>query len=305
METTLEKPTSNNFIVALSSTIALAAAMSVVGTVTLGLRRNGWDDFRRWFSWSNNHLYQQRRKNQEYLLHQLLKRCLEYLNRGEEENLVQLRMDNDSLQILIQQRPEDISIVGIAAGHSHLVLRLRNQLDSIPSFSYVAVDLEYQVEKMEVWLEEEDFSSTTFCFVADASGGLGIDILNTLLSSQPAKNDCLVLNQPLWIYTLAIYVQQNFHLLIHKNEEKILQLICFLVRLEERRVRKDIGSAQTLIIFLPTQSTTAPLLHLFYKAFPSHRHLFIYNGACASTAYSLNQRKIMSPNNGMFPSLRI
>jgi hypothetical protein len=208
-------------------------------------------------------------------------------------------MDDKSLQTLIRQSPEDIYIVGIAADHAHLLIRLRNPhpLDSIPSSSYyVAIDLQQQLGKMEAWLEEEDFSSTTLCFVADASGGLGIDILNTILSSQTANNDCLVLNQPLWIYTLAIYIHQNPHFLTNKNEDKIVKLISFLARLEERRLRKDIGSAQTLIIFLPTQSTTAPLLHLLHKTFPSHRHLFVYNGACASTAYALNQRKITSGN---------
>jgi hypothetical protein len=298
MEPTMENLTSNKI---LSGTIVLAAAISVVGTATLGLTSHGWDDVRRRLSWSTNHLYQQRRKHQEYLLQQLLKRCLGHLGLPEGENLAQLRIDDKSLQTLIRKNPGDISIVGIAADHSHLLITLRNPhpLDAIPSSSYltVAMDLEQQLGKMEAWLEEEDFSSTTLCFVADASGGLGIDILNTLLSSETAKSDCLVLNQPLWIYTLAIYIQQNPHLITNTNEEKVVKLICFLARLEERRLRKDIGSAQTLIIFLPTQSTTAPLLHLLHKAFPSHRHVFIYNGACASTAYARNQRKIMSCNS--------
>jgi hypothetical protein len=297
----ISAPTTNSkFLVVLSSTtIALAAAAGT--TVLLAFTTNStsgssssshnlWDEIRRRILWSASQLYLQRRNEQESLLRQLMNRCIP----NPDENST-ITKDDNSLQCLLQRHPEDISILGITADPSYLLLSMKP-----PDSSYIAVDLKQQVGKMVAWLEEEDFTSTTFCFVTDASGGLGIDILHTALSTHSAKSDCYLLNQPLWIYTLAMYVQQHRNVNDRQQEELLVQLISFLFRLEERSVRKDIGPSQTLIILLPTQSTTAPLLPLLYKAFPSHRHVFVYNGACASVATAITKQKQLSCNNGKF-----
>ena len=121
---------------------------------------------------------------------------------------------------------------------------------------------------------QAEMSSTTLCFVADASAGLGLDILESVMETV-IKHDSKValLRQPSWMLAFS-------HYLDHVPPDKASQLLFASTRLQAWKFRH----AQTLVLTLPTQSVTAPLLPLLQTVFSSERHVFVYQGARASVA---------------------
>lgn len=127
---------------------------------------------------------------------------------------------------------------------------------------------------------ESRLTSTAFCFVADASGGLSTRMLNGIISK--AKIDLAVVMQPLWMTSLAILIQKRLFL----QQSRLKKIMFALCRLEAWRVRKEVGTNRTVLFFLPGQSFTPQLLPLIQSTFPCERHVFAYDGCFSSVTRS-------------------
>uniref|UniRef100_A0A6V2E689 Transmembrane protein n=2 Tax=Ditylum brightwellii TaxID=49249 RepID=A0A6V2E689_9STRA len=128
---------------------------------------------------------------------------------------------------------------------------------------------------------EKKLTSTALCFVADASSGLGAEVLGKVLSECGAG--LALVREPAWMVTVAYMIQKN---VISKSKmERVLFALC---RLDANRVRDDVGASRTVVFTLPGQSCTPPLLPLLQKAFPCERHVFAYDTCAESLCRGLN-----------------
>jgi hypothetical protein len=132
---------------------------------------------------------------------------------------------------------------------------------------------------------EDQLTTITLCFVADASSGKASKLLELLVKE--SKTGVAVLAEPLWMTTLASLVDQR--LLAKPKVEQILFGLC---RLEAWRLRDEAKESRTVLITLPGQATTPILLPLVQKAFADDRHVFCYDGCVASV-----ERGIVSQRN--------
>jgi hypothetical protein len=134
---------------------------------------------------------------------------------------------------------------------------------------------------------DEQLTSTTLCFVADASSGKATNLLEQLVHE--SKTGVAVISEPLWMATLARLVDQ--HLIASRSKmEKILFGLC---RLEAWSVRDQTKSSKTVMITLPGQATTPILLPLLQTVFPEERHVFAYDGCVASVERGIWARRNM------------
>jgi hypothetical protein len=122
---------------------------------------------------------------------------------------------------------------------------------------------------------EDRLSSTTLCFIADASSGWGPHILCTVL--EQSKAGVALIRQPLWMALLSQIVEKR--VISTTNLQKIVFGLC---RLHAWRVRDQVGTARTVIFTLPGQACTPTLAPLLQSAFPCERHLFVYDSAVRS-----------------------
>lgn len=81
---------------------------------------------------------------------------------------------------------------------------------------------------------EQQLTSTTLCFVADASSGLGGQVMSTVLLESKAGG--AVITEPLWMAVLAHLVEQKV-----VSREKMERILFGLCRLEAWRVREHVG----------------------------------------------------------------
>jgi hypothetical protein len=139
-------------------------------------------------------------------------------------------------------------------------------------------------------------TSTTLCFVADASSGLGSEMLGRIVESSGAG--LALIKEPAWMAMLANILssttQQTAFPLSKKGRvnndlEKIIFGLC---RFNAWEIRDKIGENRTVVYTLPGQSSTANLLPLVQAAFPHERHVFIYDGCIDSTARGLRKLKL-------------
>ena len=102
-------------------------------------------------------------------------------------------------------------------------------------------------------------------------------VSRTALSTQQA-----FIPKPDWMLTLAYAIEQ-------KNIQKShrAKILFALARLDAWRVRKDVGESRTVVVSLPGQACTAPLLTTLQEAFPHERHVFIYNTCIDSVSRGL------------------
>jgi hypothetical protein len=100
---------------------------------------------------------------------------------------------------------------------------------------------------------------------------------------------------------------------INNTSDTLENILFALCRLESWRVRKQIGSNRTVVITLPGQSCTAPLLPTLQKVFPCERHVFIYDGCFDSVKrglyakkrkYNEEQQQSQQSLGGTIPTLR-
>jgi hypothetical protein len=124
---------------------------------------------------------------------------------------------------------------------------------------------------------EDQLTTTTLCFVADASSGKASKMLELLVKE--AKTGVVVLSEPFWMIQLAGLMDAAV-----LTSSKIQKLFFALCRLDAWSLRDEIakGDAKTVLITLPGQATVATLLPLSQKVFPEDRHLFAYDGCVSS-----------------------
>jgi hypothetical protein len=122
---------------------------------------------------------------------------------------------------------------------------------------------------------EDQLTSTTLCFVADASSGSSTCMLECLVTE--AKTGVAVISEPFWMVQVALLAEASIF-----PSTKIQRLLLGLCRLEAWSVRAQVGVAKTVMFTLPGQSTTAALLPLIQQTFPDDRHVFGYDGCLAS-----------------------
>jgi hypothetical protein len=141
---------------------------------------------------------------------------------------------------------------------------------------------------------ESEISTTTFCFVADASAGLGLDMLEAVVdvAARDPTRGVMICKQPLWMVAFCTYVQQSSAAV---SQAKLAKVLFGLCRLQARSSTMSQQSSsqqrcRTFVVTLPTQSTVAPLLPLLQTAFPSERHVFAYSGAAASVSRATSLR---------------
>lgn len=122
---------------------------------------------------------------------------------------------------------------------------------------------------------EDQLTTTTLCFVADASSGSASGMLECLVIE--AKTGVAVISEPFWMVQIALLVEASIF-----PSTKIQRLLFGLCRLEAWSVRAQVGGAKTVMFTLPGQATTATLLPIIQQTFPEDRHVFAYDGCVAS-----------------------
>jgi len=129
---------------------------------------------------------------------------------------------------------------------------------------------------------ENQLTTTTLCFVADASSGKASELLEDLM--QQAKTGVAVLSEPLWMVNLARLAEARMF-----ADRKLQTMVFALCRLDAWALRGQAKISHTVMITLPGQSTVPTLLPLVQAAFPEDRHVFAYDGCVASVDRSIRQ----------------
>lgn len=129
---------------------------------------------------------------------------------------------------------------------------------------------------------ENQLTTTTLCFVADASAGKASDLLEELMKE--AKIGVAVLSEPLWMVNLARIAEARIY-----PTSKLERITFALCRLDAWALRDQAKTSHTIMVTLPGQATVATLLPLVQKAFPQDRHVFAYDGCVASVARGIQQ----------------
>ena len=119
---------------------------------------------------------------------------------------------------------------------------------------------------------EAQLTTTTFCFVADASSGKATQLIEGLV--RETKSGVAIVSEPLWMIQLADIIHRQ--VIPMAKLEKIVFGLC---RLEAWNVRHDISQeTKTVLITLPGQATTSSILPILQTVFPEDRHVFAYDG---------------------------
>eukprot|EP00934_Nitzschia_sp_Nitz4_P008313 Nitzschia sp. Nitz4//scaffold24_size164493//130329//132032//NITZ4_002347-RA/size164493-processed-gene-0.211-mRNA-1//1//CDS//3329544171//8303//frame0 len=128
---------------------------------------------------------------------------------------------------------------------------------------------------------EDQVTTTTLCFVADASAGKASGLLEQLVKE--AKTGVAVVHEPFWMVDVARMVQARLF-----SREKLQTMVFALSRLEAWAVRDQAKLSKTVMITLPGQSTVPSLLPLVQAAFPEDRHVFAYDGCGATVSRAMD-----------------
>jgi hypothetical protein len=129
---------------------------------------------------------------------------------------------------------------------------------------------------------EDQLTTNTLCFVADASSGKASTLLEELVKE--AKTGVALISEPLWMSNLARLAEARIF-----SNSKLQTMIFALCRLDAWALRDQAKSSHTVMISLPGQSTVATLLPLVQAAFPEDRHVFAYNGCAASVNLGMRE----------------
>jgi len=132
---------------------------------------------------------------------------------------------------------------------------------------------------------EDQLTSTTLCFVADASAGKATNLLESLVKE--AKTGVAVVSEPFWMVQMARLVEASVF-----PSAKIKKLVFALCRLDAWSVRNEVGDAKTVMFTLPGQAVVRTLLPLVQSVFPEDRHVFAYDECCSSVKRGLYAEKV-------------
>lgn len=130
---------------------------------------------------------------------------------------------------------------------------------------------------------EDTLTTTALCFVADASSGLGSQMVADMLDA--SKAGVAIIREPSWMCALAKLASERV-----VSNDKLKRLVFGLSRMEALRVRDQVGEARTVLFTIPGQSTCPILLPLIQSAFPEDRHVFAFDGCVASVERALYHR---------------
>lgn len=139
------------------------------------------------------------------------------------------------------------------------------------------LDLNHFCKKLSSAFEQQ-LTSTALCFVADASSGLGSEMIGQIVSACGMA----IVKEPAWMLFLAKFVQDDY-----VSSQDVDMAVFALCRLEAWRLREQVGDHRTLVITIPGQSSTHNILPSLQKMFPCERHVFIYDGLLDSVSRGL------------------
>ncbi|KAL7533315.1 hypothetical protein ACHAWF_004451 [Thalassiosira exigua] len=130
-------------------------------------------------------------------------------------------------------------------------------------------------------------TSTTLCFVADASSGVGSEMLTAVAGR--CDHGVATISNPAWMTSLALLISKKTHDITAQQFERIVFALC---RLDAWRVRESsVGVSRTVLFALPGQACTPLLLPLIQKVFVHERHVFVYDGCAYSVETGAALRK--------------
>lgn len=134
---------------------------------------------------------------------------------------------------------------------------------------------------------EDKLTTTTLCFVADASSGKASGMLESLLKE--SKAGVPTISEPFWMVQVARLTEAKLLTL-----PKIKKIIFALNRLDAWSLRHEVakGDAKTVMITLPGQAIVATLLPLIQSVFPEDRHIFTYDGCVSSVQRGMHAESI-------------
>jgi hypothetical protein len=128
---------------------------------------------------------------------------------------------------------------------------------------------------------ERKITTSTFCFVADASASVGLEVLVDLVKATH-KDAVYNIVTALWMVQLAVLIERRA-----LSKQTLDKLVFGLCRMEALRAGR---LAKTIVITIP--SSIAPLLvpHL-QTVFPDDRHVFVYTGCVKTVQLAMKQRQ--------------
>ena len=132
---------------------------------------------------------------------------------------------------------------------------------------------------------DDKITSTTFCFVADASANAGSRLIVDLVKSTKTSSVCY-LQEPLWMVQYAVVAQQG--ILGSALLERLLFALCRLEALHQVTAAHE----STMIVTLPGQATAGILMPLLQKVFPDDRHVFCYTSCIQTIEYANTARQV-------------
>ena len=158
----------------------------------------------------------------------------------------------------------------------------------------------YQVPLVKFGLKiaqafEDQVTTTTLCFVADASAGKATSMLESLV--RESKTGVVVVSEPFWMVQMARLAESSV-----VASSKVRKLVFALCRLDAWSVRQEVGDTKTVMFTLPGQAVVATLLPLLQSAFPEDRHVFAYDGCVASVKRGIYVEHIYKKSE-LFPNL--
>jgi hypothetical protein len=108
---------------------------------------------------------------------------------------------------------------------------------------------------------EDQLTTNTLCFVADASSGSASRMLESLVTE--ARTGVAIISEPFWMVQVALMIEASI-----LTSTKIQRLLFSLCRLDAWSVREQVGGAKTVMFTPPGQATTAALLPFIQQTFP-------------------------------------
>jgi len=141
---------------------------------------------------------------------------------------------------------------------------------------------------------ERKVTSTTFCFVVDASAGIASELVVDMVRDVPAlKEQVLTVEQPLWLVNLAQAARRR-----NVSEETLKKTLFACARMEALRCASH---SQTTCILTVGTALAPFIMPLAYRVFNNDRQVFAYTGCCNTVGYARDAIKF-DPGRGYVPS---
>jgi hypothetical protein len=167
-------------------------------------------------------------------------------------------------------------------------------IGSSGSSTQYQVQLQVFVAKMEDALDRH-VTTTTFCFVSDASGGVASTLIGDLARQCFPETAVAVMSTPVWLVQLSVLVEEG--LLSSETIELVISCLC---RLQARAFRNS-KNVSTVLFTIP-MSVVPILARWLQRVFPDDRHVFCYTGCISAIEYALALRVRDGSERGIVPT---